>query len=167
MFLLVLLLGGMPVLLLCSLTIVRSNPLMFPAVGALIVLQILQRNTRYMGRDERDSRTAFGILFSVQTAITLAGAWLVPCIGSYLLAAGYVCNLSAIALNGLRMPMAGKTSHPCYASVGPDTRLPWLCDIIKSGPEADPRWAFSLGDVLEMAGLWALSTQLLLTHLPS
>lgn len=84
--------------------------------------------------------------------------------GMALLAAGTVLNLAVIFANGGRMPVSGEAlaalgaggaiarlaegADPVHSLITPDTRLPFLADVLYLPPLVPLKEMFSAGDVL-------------------
>lgn len=130
------------------------------------------------GDDAAWERAILPYVFPVELAILVVfAAWnwrlpLMPVIG-----AGAALNALVVAINGGRMPiplalvrtiggpaaaahLAAAGSSGSYTVLGPQTRLPWLADVILM-PGPLPR-ALSAGDILLMLGLCGAVAALLL-----
>ena len=73
---------------------------------------------------------------------------------------GNLCNLTALSMNGMRMPVVGYYVRPGLIWVtGYDARLPWLCDRFSMGD-----YVYSLGDFIIGAGI-LVTTAYVVTHI--
>ncbi len=73
---------------------------------------------------------------------------------------GDLCNLTAMSMNGMRMPVVGYYVRPGLIWVtGYDARLPWLCDRFSMGD-----YVYSIGDFIIGAGILVTITYVV-THI--
>jgi hypothetical protein len=115
----------------------------------------IRQNLHRLARDRRDERQSWLFLKGMETlpSVVLVVRW--PWAGMLVWFVGGMCNDLIDALNGWRMPVNRLTKNPNYCTIGPETRLWRLGDVLRSG---NRRW--SAEDLLLGVGTWWFAAQL-------
>ena len=151
---------------LCIIGVIRSaDPLLMLWVVVMTALFWVQHTVPRSSHDAERIRTIFGASVVLQCLSVLLVAVITDIPGMWLIAGGQLLNAAVIVANDVRMPILnGWSENPCYCEADEYTRWWWLGDVFETTDCRWARWIVSPGDALEVIGMWALATHLLVVR---
>lgn len=151
---------------LCIFGVIRSaDPLMMLWAASMLALFWVQHMAPRTSLDDERIRALFGASVVLQFTGVLLVAVIADIPGLWLIACGQSLNAAVIIANDVRMPILnGWSENPCYCEAHEYTRLWWLGDVFETTDCPWARWIVSPGDALEVIGIWALATHLLVVR---